>query len=109
MANIEEIHSEIERCCDLVRSSVARTIVCSIPPVGGAKERVVLLESCEGIKTYLSASQDRQIAFFDWYAVTADEQGNLRKGLDSGDGEHMRIEGYREIGEGLADILLQLL
>ena len=83
----------------LASDSGARVVACTVPPIGSVFPDIQTKQR-ELNSLILKASKDFEgLIVIDLFSVLADSDNLLLPSFDSGDGLHLSIQGYRQMGE----------
>lgn len=78
-----------------------KTIACTIPPIGSRIPHHQYIQSKLNSRILSEGSRFPLVLIADVFSHLSDSQGILVPQFDSGDGLHLSIDGYRQIGEML--------
>lgn len=92
---------------DACRDRGTPLIAPTIPPVNFEGYSSRIKEINRAIERYASTMSG--VFRADWFGALKDEDGLLAAGYDSGDGVHLSIEGYKQIGDLMVPLALQAL
>ena len=96
MTSERQILKNLEEGYEACRKRETPLIAPSIPPIS-LKEYVSKVTTVNsGIEAY--AANYKDVFFADWFSALKDESGFLKDKYNSGDGVHLSIEGYKQIG-----------
>ena len=57
---------------------------------------------------FINQKNSKNLFFFDWFRTVFDPETNkVKETYDSGDNEHLNIEGYKLIGMCLASLIIE--
>ena len=104
-ATIPPVIQNITKGIEEVRKHDIPIILTSIFPVKNEKVIPTLILFRDTLMKFVDEKTDSKIAFLDWFSYLKDENGVLKPELDSGDGEHVTIEGYKIIGINTANFI----
>lgn len=107
-ANLDYLLNTIIDCCAYCLKE-GKTVICtSITPFGDDSIMEDLKLFVNRLAKFVKNDKSKKIMFFDWFQTVYDPKTNrLKDEFDSGDGEHLNINGYKAIGTGLAELLLK--
>jgi lysophospholipase L1-like esterase len=94
--------------CNLVRRRGIPIILTSISPFGNEKIMQQLQTISNELNTLIANEKDDGIIYFDWFNHLYDSNSNcLISKFNSGDNEHLNIDGYQFIGEALSKYVVE--
>ncbi len=96
---VHAIFKTLTNLWSLASDSGARVVACTVPPIGSAFPDIQVKQE-ELNSLILRAPKDIEgLIVVDLFSVLADSDNLLRPTFDSGDGLHLSIRGYRQMGE----------
>jgi lysophospholipase L1-like esterase len=107
--NYSQTLSNLLNACTLIRNrnKEINVILTSISPFGSEKIMHQLKDISYELKDLIKNVDDNGIYYFDWFTLLYDEKSKmLIREYDSGDSEHLNINGYRLIGEAISDFII---
>ena len=92
----------------LIKNNNLQVILSSISPFGNEEIVQQLKDISNELKTLITQVSDNRIFFFDWFSLLYDNNTKkIRQEFNSGDYEHLNIDGYRYVGETIANYIVQ--
>ncbi|MFW9928066.1 MAG: SGNH/GDSL hydrolase family protein [Candidatus Thorarchaeota archaeon] len=96
-------------CCNICLENDRIVIMSSISPFGDLKIVKQIQELAEILKKFILNNGSENLKFFNWFEYVFDQNTNcLYQKYDSGDNEHLNIQGYKQIGTELAKIITRM-
>jgi lysophospholipase L1-like esterase len=88
--------------CKIIRKRNISVIVTSISPFGNQKIMQQLQTIANELKRLIAEKNDKEIFYFDWFNSIFDHKSiGLNPDFNSGDSEHLNIDGYRFIADAI--------
>lgn len=98
----------LKECCNRCLKDGKKVILSSITPFG---DDIVLnqVEEITGkLSSFVLTKNSPDLVFFDWFKTVFDQnKRTVKEEYDSGDSEHLNMEGYKVIGIKLAELLIE--
>ncbi|MGY5862819.1 MAG: GDSL-type esterase/lipase family protein [Candidatus Thorarchaeota archaeon] len=96
---VHAIFNTLTNLWSLVCDSGARVVACTVPPIGSVFPDIQVKQG-ELNSLILNAPKEiEELVIVDLFSVLADSDNLLLPAFDSGDGLHLSIQGYRQMGE----------
>jgi lysophospholipase L1-like esterase len=96
---VHVIFKTLTNLWSLARDNGARVVACTVPPIGSVFPDIQVKQG-ELNGLILRAPKDiEELIVVDLFSVLADSDNLLLPTFDSGDGLHLSIQGYRQMGE----------
>ena len=96
---VHAIFKTLANLWSLASDSGARVVACTVPPIGSVFPDIQMKQE-ELNNLILRASNNIEgLIVVDLFSVLADSDNILLPTFDSGDGLHLSIQGYRQMGE----------
>lgn len=96
----------LTECCNYCLKDGKKVILSSMTPFGDKAVMEQVEEIAGKLATVVKEKGSQNFIFFDWFKKVFDPSKNkVREDYDSGDNEHLNVEGYKVIGLALAKLL----
>ena len=102
-----QIFENLKEGYDTCKAHDTLLISPSIPPINIAHLHTCVNAVNNDIRKYTAGFSG--VYFADWFGTLKDENGFLEDRFDAGDGVHLSVEGYKQIGELLASVVSKAL
>jgi lysophospholipase L1-like esterase len=103
MTSEKQILKNLEEGYETCRKREIALIAPSIPPISLQDYVPKVITVNSGLEAYTAKFQN--VFFADWFGALKDEQAFLENRYNSGDGVHLSVEGYKQIGLLLVPIV----
>jgi lysophospholipase L1-like esterase len=88
--------------CKMIRKRNIPVILTSMSPFGNQKIMQQLQTIANELKRLIADENDEEFFYFDWFNTIFDRKSNgLNPDFNSGDNEHLNIDGYRFIANAI--------
>jgi lysophospholipase L1-like esterase len=105
---VHAIFKTLTTLWSLARGNGSRVVACTVPPIGSVFPDIQVKQG-ELNSLILRASKDIEgLIVVDLFSALADSDNLLLSTFDSGDGLHLSIQGYRQMGETIWKSISQL-
>lgn len=100
--------NNLSECCNYCLKDGKKVILSSITPFGDHIVMEQLEEIAGKLASFVINKGSKDIIFFDWFKTVFDQsKRKVKEEYDSGDNEHLNVEGYKVIGIKLAELLVE--
>ncbi len=106
---VQAIFKTLTNLWSLASDSGARVVACTVPPIGSVFPDIQVKQGELNSLILKAPTNIKGLIVVDLFSVLADSDNLLLPTFDSGDGLHLSIQGYRQMGETIWKDISRLL